>query len=163
MLIRALSSSRRRRSNSRRSRRDAVAIASVPSASARPLHVSTKKSHAASEYVPQVFTPVAHLTYDRRLHDPVDTPLTRPLAKRSTGRPATPVATPRVKPRVAPEKPIPARLFSGSGLFFANPSNVDVCLRRQKRKEVLHAIKFNGKKRLKAPTRVASSSISCKG
>lgn len=45
---------------------------------------------------------------------------------------------------------------------FQGPSRVLVCVRRARRKEVLHAKGFYGKRRLRKPTRSVLSNISCR-
>lgn len=45
---------------------------------------------------------------------------------------------------------------------FQTPSRVNICIRRQRRKEVLHAKRFYGRAKLRRPTRNAYSSISCR-
>jgi hypothetical protein len=47
-------------------------------------------------------------------------------------------------------------------IAFAQPKRVALCIRRQQRKEVLHAIRKAGKTGQKRPRRNESSTISCK-
>lgn len=54
-------------------------------------------------------------------------------------------------------------IYPPSVVAFEAPRRVLVCLRRQRRKEVLHAIGVAGSRFLRKPRRTAASGVSCKG
>lgn len=92
---------------------------------------------------------------DRRTFHP-DGPLRRPLAlPQSAGRVFENV---NKKSRSRSS----ARTFSPGVLTFAAPDRVVLCVRRQRRKEVLHALRKTGKVGQRKPRRNFWSRISCK-
>ena len=58
------------------------------------------------------------------------------------------------------KRPIPSH--TKARIAFADPKRIALCIRRQKRKEVLHALNKTGKIGQKKPQRNEYSSISCK-
>lgn len=102
------------------------------------------------------------LVEDRRLFQPSTGPLFRTL--RSTAR----LAVSRSRAKQSATRGSDAKrhspFFSGVPvrIGFRNPERVLVCVRRQRRKEVLHAFRKTGKVGQKRPRRSASSSISCR-
>lgn len=153
---------RRRRSKSKnyRSGRDASPIARARDnpATLRALPRDLKKSRTRSQ-VPAVFDiePVS-LPTDLRVYNPEKRFSRSPL--RFSGRPARVIVSPPSAPLVSPKS---RGIALSSGLTFALPKRVALCVQRKTRKEVLHANKIAGKNGLKAPRRSANSSISCEG
>lgn len=100
---------------------------------------------------------------DRRLFEPGVRPF-RTLRSRAR---LVVAPRPRAKPSVAKRSDAPRRhsaFFSGvpARIAFKAPERVLVCIRRQRRKEVLHAKGKAGKVGQRKPRRSAASSISCR-
>lgn len=95
---------------------------------------------------------------DRRAWSPgaAAPPLDYPQARLITGSPAR-LAAARARPgrhgRVETFSPV---------VRFRSPGAVNICVRRQRRKQVLFAKGFYGRAKLRRPTRNAFSSISCR-
>lgn len=154
---------RRRRSKTKNSRSGRVV--SIPYARARDnpatlraLPRDLKKSRTRSQ-VPAVFdTEPVSLPTDLRAYNPEKRFSRPPL--RFSGRPARVIVSTPSAPLVPPKS---RGIALSSGLTFALPKRVALCVQRKNRKEVLHAKKIAGKNGLKAPRRSANSSISCEG
>lgn len=95
-----------------------------------------------------------YLLADRRVFSPEPDHI-RP-ALRLSGQPARIVSTPI--PRKSTPKAILPKLHN---LSFKLPQSVSICVKRNTRKEVLHATKVAGKIGLRKPKRNAFSNISC--
>lgn len=153
-------SSRRRPTKKYRAGRDASPIARARHnpATTRALPRGLKNSRTRSQVL-DVFDPdPVSLPTDLRAFNPEKRFSRPPL--RFSGRPARVVVFTPSAPLVAPKS---RGIALSSGLTFAIPKRVALCVQRKNRKEVLHAKKIAGKNGLKAPRRSANSSISCEG
>ncbi len=101
--------------------------------------------------------PALHLTprsvQDRRLYHPLGA--ARPLLTTSSRRPVLVVSQPK-KQKAKPKGPV-------YRVQFAKPRFVLVCVRRNIRKQVLHALNKTGRGGQRRPRRNQWSEISCKG
>lgn len=94
------------------------------------------------------------LIEDRRTHYPGLSPFKRPVVSAAVGRPA------RIK--LIENNRYAAPSQTKMDLAFDEPKKLAICIRRQRRKEVLHAKGVAGSKNLKKPTRNEWSEISCR-
>lgn len=142
---------------SRRTGRDAAVIASAARASAlRSLPPSNFQNSTLPRSQVRNKRALGDFPLDRRVFYPsLDI---RP-AMRLSGRPARVVSPPVKKPASAnPGKP---QTHSWSGLLFDRPKEVDVCVRRGVRKEVLFAMRVAGLTGLRPPKLNPFSRVSC--
>lgn len=94
---------------------------------------------------------------DRRRYHPMgeSSPALSTSGRKHTLRAVAPTPVPVKNVVLAKPSPFP------TGVGFSAPDNVIVCIRRKKRKEVLHALGKAGKAGQKAPRRSAYSEIHC--
>lgn len=157
-MLRFLQNSRRSRPKSRTSRRDARSIANAPGRTV--LHQSAalpkgaKKTRSRSQ-VPAFLEEPGILPTDLRVFSPE-----APTPRLRSGKPASVVSTPVLRSTTAPSTR-PRALLHPSTLLFQNAKNVDVCVKRSQRKEILHATKKAGKVGQQRAKRTANSSIIC--
>lgn len=100
---------------------------------------------------------------DRREFFPGDSPLAWEPARTRQGSPARLVVSGARRTDVRPaQHPFRSLAWPSPVVAFKSPQLVNVCSRRQARKEVLHAVGVAGSKGLRRPRRSIYSEISCK-
>lgn len=105
------------------------------------------------------YTSLQLVTDYRRYHpDPFEPPRT---ISNNYGYRHVPRSITRRSTRKAWTKPYGNTTFPSHRLVYANPQRVILCIRRNRRRQVIHALGIAGS-RVKKPTRNINSSISCR-
>jgi len=156
--------SRRSRRKSSRSRRDAPAIATGGAWTDNVLDTLIGPGTLSYPSSPLDLASSglfdAPLLEDRRAFYPGDLPTSWSPARTVGGTPARLRVVPGLRPRSLPTTQ--ARTFwPSASIGFQKPQSVVICVRREQRRQVLHALGAAGG-RVKRPTRNEYSSVSCK-
>lgn len=94
------------------------------------------------------------LIEDRRTYYPGLKPYNRPIAQMAVGAPARLALVDKPQYRASSQ--------TKATVAFAEPQKLPICIRRETRKQVLHAKGVAGSKGLKKPTRNEWSDVSCR-
>lgn len=158
--------SRRSRRKSQRARREASDFATggawpdnVLQTLIGPSHLSYPSSPLGDLASGLFSAPLTDLE-DRRAFYPGDLPTNWAPARTVGGTAARLRVVPGARPRSLPTTQA-RTLWPSAAIGFQNPPSVLICVRRQRRREVLHAIGAAGT-RVRRPTRNEYSSISCR-